>query len=756
MRPLRASEQLFLGGIVGIVALVALVGSLSVSRIGSGADGAGNLGGSASYTSGGAYNSPNGLRGFLDIGTAARLAGWAYDRASPAAPVTIEVYVDGLLAQSFRTNVLRQDVNNAFRIKGAHGFDTVLTLPDAQRHRVVIQTRSGNRLTVIGSLRLEGTCVPCTQSTCTVDGQLQACAGGCASVPIRCAQGQTCQDGACRAPLSNGAQFVGQDVPATMVAGRVYPVTIVMRNTGTTIWRKFTGAGGGMHRLGSQSPENNGLFVPLTRVELPRDVAPGEEVAFAFTAKAPSEPGTYAFQWRMVEELKEWFGDKTQSVAVTVIPMPPPNQPVTFRLIDALSSDLNAVAMGDWTSMLTTVNGITYACYVDGAGRVVLKTSADGGASWSQPTILHTGNSDDAHNLCSVAIDPQGYVHMMYDMHGTPLKYKVSNAPYSIGSFTARNTTGTGEDMVTYPSFFTAPQGGFYLLHRYWGSGHGDLYLKRLVSSPATWQDVHIPLLKGTGLTPSDNAYWSNVAFDAAGNWHFAWVHRKSDGYNYNVDYARYNAALGRWERSDGTPYSLPITRDTAEVVLPTGPSDGLMNTGLNVVLDGTGTPHLIFTKQAADGYREVFHSAKAGGQWRVNQVTDFNRARVNGCVNDPDPGRTLPRPCDMEVGGPLAVMDAKGRMFVFVPVAIPDAQSRGMWARPPATLYWLMSADGGATWSSPKEIALPDGKHTNELPMDGKYFRQAGKLRLFMQTVDAKTGPAYLADIDLDLLATS
>lgn len=38
----------------------------------------------------------------------------------------------------------------------------------------------------------------------------------------------------------------------------------------------------------------------------------------SFTVTAPSTPGTYNFQWRMLQECIVWFGDLTPNVAVNV------------------------------------------------------------------------------------------------------------------------------------------------------------------------------------------------------------------------------------------------------------------------------------------------------------------------------------------------------------------------------------------------------------------------------------------------------
>jgi hypothetical protein len=47
-------------------------------------------------------------------------------------------------------------------------------------------------------------------------------------------------------------------------------------------------------------------------------VAPGQEKTFRFAVTPPVTPGTYNFQWRMVQEQVEWFGENSHNVAGTV------------------------------------------------------------------------------------------------------------------------------------------------------------------------------------------------------------------------------------------------------------------------------------------------------------------------------------------------------------------------------------------------------------------------------------------------------
>jgi RHS repeat-associated protein len=117
---------------------------------------------------------------------------------------------------------------------------------------------------------------------------------------------------------ANGAVFVSQNVPSTMAGGQTYPVSVTLRNSGTKTW--IPGGTNG-YSLGTQNPDNNAVF-GLGRVAAPGAVAPGATATFDFTVTAPESAGTYNFQWRMVQELIEWFGDITPNVAVNVTPRP--------------------------------------------------------------------------------------------------------------------------------------------------------------------------------------------------------------------------------------------------------------------------------------------------------------------------------------------------------------------------------------------------------------------------------------------------
>jgi endonuclease/exonuclease/phosphatase family metal-dependent hydrolase len=110
----------------------------------------------------------------------------------------------------------------------------------------------------------------------------------------------------------NNAQFETQSVPEEMEAGQSQTAMVTMRNTGESIWPRL-----GPRRLGSEGPRDNGLWGP-SRVEVPTDVSPGETATFQFDITAPGRSGNYLFQWRMLEEGVERFGDFTPPATIRV------------------------------------------------------------------------------------------------------------------------------------------------------------------------------------------------------------------------------------------------------------------------------------------------------------------------------------------------------------------------------------------------------------------------------------------------------
>ncbi|MCB9933412.1 MAG: hypothetical protein H6841_08330 [Planctomycetes bacterium] len=114
----------------------------------------------------------------------------------------------------------------------------------------------------------------------------------------------------------NYAQILSISAPTSMTAGEQYTVEVTVRNMGNTTW---TSAGNKPWRLGSQAPQDNKTW-GMNRVPIPQgqEVRPKDTFTFSFTVTAPANAGQYDMQWRMVQDGKEWFGQYSEKLRITV------------------------------------------------------------------------------------------------------------------------------------------------------------------------------------------------------------------------------------------------------------------------------------------------------------------------------------------------------------------------------------------------------------------------------------------------------
>lgn len=143
----------------------------------------------------------------------------------------------------------------------------------------------------------------------------------------------------------DGAHFISQSVPGTLSPGETVEVTITFQNIGNTTWSEAAQV-----RLASESPEDNRIW-GRDRVFLPASVASGADVTLRFTVVAPSIAGTYDFQWRMLREGANSFGEFTPKVRLVVaVSTPPPSAPqyaaASYPTADSSSGDSKSKKKG--------------------------------------------------------------------------------------------------------------------------------------------------------------------------------------------------------------------------------------------------------------------------------------------------------------------------------------------------------------------------------------------------------------------------
>lgn len=104
----------------------------------------------------------------------------------------------------------------------------------------------------------------------------------------------------------NQAEIVFQRVQPSMKAKNQYEVTVVVKNTGTSMWAADSVS------LVSQAPAKNlDWFINNVGMQDKDMVLPGGMKNFTFKVVAPQKPGIYNFQWQLYDKDIGFFGPKT-------------------------------------------------------------------------------------------------------------------------------------------------------------------------------------------------------------------------------------------------------------------------------------------------------------------------------------------------------------------------------------------------------------------------------------------------------------
>ncbi|MHC4574556.1 MAG: BNR repeat-containing protein [Planctomycetota bacterium] len=269
---------------------------------------------------------------------------------------------------------------------------------------------------------------------------------------------------------------------------------------------------------------------------------------------------------------------------------------------------------------VTTHKDIQYVAFYSEDAHVVLAKRKLGTTKWRIRKTRYKGDTRDAHNGISIAVDGGGILHMSWDHHCDPLRYCRAIAPGSLELTKEMPMTGQNEKKVTYPEFYNLPNGDLLFLYRDGGSGRGNTMLNRYDHNAGRWSVVQHPLIDGQG---ERNAYTNQIAVDKRGGWHISWCWRETGDVatNHDVCYAKSTDKGGTWQKSTGEKYTMPITADSAEYAWCVPQKSELINQ-TSMTVDSNGRP-LIATYWRPEGtqvpqYHLVYFD---GRNWRTAQV---------------------------------------------------------------------------------------------------------------------------------------
>ncbi len=268
---------------------------------------------------------------------------------------------------------------------------------------------------------------------------------------------------------------------------------------------------------------------------------------------------------------------------------------------------------------IVTHNGIQYIAFYDENGYLTLGKRELGNTQWTFYLSQYKGNCEDAHNVISIMVDGEGFLHVAFNHHGSSLNYCRSLRPGSLILGNKEIMVGRDETEVTYPEFYRLTNGDLIFVYRSGGSGRGNLIMNRYEAKTKTWQRVQNVLIDGEN---ERNAYWQ-LYVDNVNTIHLSWVWRETPDVatNHDLCYARSRDGGVTWEKSDGEKYRLPITAENAEYVWHI-PQDSELINQTGMCADKNGNPYIATywrdRESTVPQYRLVWFD---GETWHMQQV---------------------------------------------------------------------------------------------------------------------------------------
>jgi hypothetical protein len=239
---------------------------------------------------------------------------------------------------------------------------------------------------------------------------------------------------------------------------------------------------------------------------------------------------------------------------------------------------------------LVTFKDWQYIAFYNKEGFVVLGKRKWHDTKWVLRQTQYKGNVSDAHNIISIMIDGDGYLHMAWNHHNNHLHYVKSKEPGSLELTEELSMTGKQENKLSYPEFYKMPDGNLLFFYRDGGSGNGSLVLNQYNIKTKLWKQLQSNLIDGEGRR---NAYWQ-ACVDAKGVIHLSWVWRETPDVasNHDLCYAFSKDGGLSWEKSTGEVYKVPITAESAEYAFHIPQKSELINQ-TSMVADAEGYPYI-------------------------------------------------------------------------------------------------------------------------------------------------------------------
>jgi len=340
--------------------------------------------------------------------------------------------------------------------------------------------------------------------------------------------------------------------------------------------------------------------------------------------------------------------------------------------------------------------------------------------SFARPLALGANPDGNAHRNPTLLIDQAGFVYVFYGYHGgrQPIRVLRSAAPYDIGQWTSLPDFTEGEGSYAEP--WEVRPGEFLVPHRI-PSGWA---FKKSADAGKTWGPT-VRLAEFDTYEFCSTVYGMTMA-ERGGfprNVHFAWSKLGGGSAEakrtkplwarrFNVYYACSDDGGTTWRRSDGTPYALPITEDTAERIHDSGEHGVWLK---DIQIDPQGRPCILFIDADTSTYESTWKFARHYQDgWAFSDIA---------------------RSDHMYDGGALVLLaDDDFRMYGPTTSVQPgiDGGEIEEWC----------SADAGRTWQNTRHVTTGSAYSHNHVKTVFNHEQGNGEFRVFWSYADGRFPP--------------
>jgi len=439
---------------------------------------------------------------------------------------------------------------------------------------------------------------------------------------------------------ADGAEFVSQSVPTTMVAGQTYTATVTMRNTGTATWPVSGPDANGYLLADVTGPSSFDGTWGTGYTFSNQPTAPGATQTFTMTLvaptlKDPATPESHWFQAQMNHWLNPWFGALTPPVSITVNPAPdfsvsanPSSVSIAQGSSQTETVSLNNAGGFSGSVTLTASNlpvGVTAAfnpTSISGAAVSTMTLTASPTATVGTASVTITGTGAAATHTATVSLT----------VTANPILTSIGVSPASISlnlngtqQFTAVALNQNGSALSPQPVFtWTVLSGGIGTV------GSTGLYTAGVVSGSATVQAAS-GSVSGTAAVTVASASAGEVHFYPRSGLASRMVSGKFQGSNDGITYTDLYTVASQPADGAWTVAALSVDLKTYRYLRYLSPNGYYGNIAELEFYSGTG----------ASAVKLVGTPFGTPGSWQ-NQGNDFTKVfdgDITTAFDAPDPG---------------------------------------------------------------------------------------------------------------------